>query len=211
MEVVQFALLPHSHCYTAHVWNNWRMNAMKIIFLTLIVAMLAVSTVSAHTRYDVDGGYAIVVGWAEEPPVVDNANAIYIEILDGDDPFVGADQTIDVQLLYAGGTRTMNLEKTAEPGVYHSELFIPTVRGTLDVRVFGELDGTAVDLTAPPEEIASADLLQFPEKLPSEYEQLRSVADLEAAVQSAQTFGLAGIAAGVLGIAIGAVSLLRRK
>ena len=173
--------------------------------------LLAASSVNAHTRYDVDGGYTIVVGWVEEPPVVDNANAIYIEILDGDTLFVGADQTMDVQLLYAGSTYTMNLEETEEPGIYYSELFIPTVRGTLDVRLFGELDGTAVDLATPPEEIASAGQLQFPERVPSEYEQTKLIGELETAVQSARTFGLAGVLAGVLGIAISVFSLLRRN
>lgn len=186
-------------------------NASKLTILALILLLFATAVANAHTRYDVDGGYAIVIGWAEEPPIVDSENAIYVEILDGDAPFVGADQTIDIQLLYAGSTRTMNLEPTDEPGVYHSEQFIPTVRGTLDVRVYGELDGTPVDLTAPPEQITSAGQLQFPERVPSEYDQSQSIAELEEAVQSARTFGLVGTVAGVLGVLIGLIGVVRRK
>ena len=186
----------------------------KLIAITLLTFVLLLGSTRmthAHTRYDIEGTeYAIVVGWVHEPPVVDVANQIYIEILDGENGFVGAEQTVDVQLQYAGKNYTMNLHESDKPGVYASDTFIPTVRGTLDVRIFGDLAGSAVELTAAPEEIASAGQLQFPERVPSAYDQSTKMADLEAAVQSARTIGMGGIVAGVIGIAVGVFGLRKR-
>lgn len=184
---------------------------MKTRFVLLLLLLFVLPTVVfAHTRYEAPP-YAFVVGWVEEPPVVDGNNAIYIEILENEQPFIGAEQTLDAQLQYAGQKYTMNIHDTDAPGIYHSDTFIPTVRGTLDVLLTGELNGTTIELLTEPEEVVSAGQLHFPERLPSQFEQLTQLNDLADQVRSARLFGLVGTVLGVLGVGVGAFSLFKRN
>ena len=176
------------------------------------------SAAFAHTRYELPP-YSFVVGWMTEPPVVDGDNAVYVEIfVDDDEPFVGAEQTLDAQLQYAGKEYTTNLLSTDEPGVYHSDTFIPTARGTLDVLLIGELEGETIEVVGELEEVVSAGQLQFPERLPSQFEQVTQLDDLKTQVDdlsgqlsSARLFGLIGTVLGVLGLGLGGFSLFKRK
>lgn len=183
--------------------------AAAVVVLLLSALGLIVPAALAHARVEI-GPYVVVIGWLTEPPIVGERNALYFEITEGETPVVGAEATLDAEIGYGGRTMRVNLNPTAEPGVYTAELF-PTVRGQYDVRLFGTLGETAVDAVLEPEEVLPASQLHFPEPLPDLPALQAQVAALEEQAQSARLFGLAGLVVGALGVALAAVALLRRR
>ena len=188
----------------------------KRLFLWGTAVLLAVLTLTqtshtalAHTRVEV-GPYAIVVGWLQEPPIVGERNALVLEITEDEQPVTGAEATLDVEVLYAGRTWRVNMNPTATPGLYTATLF-PTVRGVYTTRLFGTLGSTAVDVELDPEEVLPASNLQFPQALPDTIALQEQVEQLQTDLQTARTWAFVGSGAGLVGVGLGLVGLLRRK
>ncbi|MCA9918931.1 MAG: hypothetical protein KC445_13310 [Anaerolineales bacterium] len=188
----------------------------KRLFLWGTAVLLAVLTLTqtshtalAHTRVEV-GPYAIVVGWLQEPPIVGERNALVLEITEDEQPVTGAEATLDVEVLYAGRTWRVNMNPTATPGLYTATLF-PTVRGVYTTRLFGTLGSTAVDVELDPEEVLPASNLQFPQPLPDTIALQEQVEQLQTDLQTARTWAFVGSGAGLVGVGLGLVGLLRRK
>lgn len=193
-------------------FNQW----MKRFFWWGTAVVLALFTLSqtsqtalAHTRVEV-GPYAIVIGWLQEPPIVGERNALTLEITEDEQPVSGAEATLDVEVLYAGRTWRVNMNPTTTPGLYTATLF-PTVRGVYTTRLFGTLGSTEVDVELDPEEVMPASNLQFPQALPDTITLQEQVNQLQAELQAARTWAFVGSGAGLAGIAVGLVGLLRRK
>jgi hypothetical protein len=149
----------------------------------------------AHTRVEV-GPYALIVGWVSEPPIVGERNALYIEILENEQPLTGAEATLDGELQYGDRTFRVNLNPTSEPGIYHAELF-PTVRGQYALRLFGTLGETDVDETIEPEEVFAASRLHFPEPQPDPRDLQQEIAQLQSDLQTARALAIGGLLVGV--------------
>jgi hypothetical protein len=184
----------------------------RIIFLAaaLLLLLLATTTTAhAHTRVEV-GPYALIVGWVSEPPIVGERNALYIEIFENEQPLSGAEATLDGELQYGDRTFRVNLNPTAEPGIYHAEIF-PTVRGQYALRLFGTLGEMDIDETIEPEEVFAASRLHFPEPQPDPRELQREIAQLQSDLQSARALAIGGLLVGVLGLITGGISLVRRR
>ena len=179
------------------------------VFLALFALGQTNRTALAHTRVEV-GPYAIVVGWLQEPPIVGERNALTLEITEDDQPVTDAEATLDVEVLYAGRTWRVNMNPTTTPGLYTATLF-PTVRGVYTTRLFGTLGSTDVDVELDPEEVMPASNLQFPQPLPDTVALQEQVEQLQADLQTARTWAFVGSGAGLAGIALGLVGLLRRK
>ncbi|WP_420627659.1 hypothetical protein [Candidatus Leptofilum sp.] len=179
------------------------------VFLALLTFSQTSSTALAHTRIEV-GPYAIVVGWLQEPPIVGERNAITIEVTEDEQPVAGAEATLDVEVLYAGRTWRANMNPTETPGLYTATLF-PTVRGVYTTRLFGTLGSTEVDVEVDPEEVLPASNLQFPQPLPDSIALQEQVAQLEAELQTVRTWSFVGSGAGLVGILLGLIGLLRRR
>ncbi len=179
------------------------------VFLALFALSQTNQTALAHTRVEV-GPYAIVIGWLQEPPIVGERNALTLEITEDEQPVSGAEATLDVEVLYAGRTWRVNMNPTTTPGLYTATLF-PTVRGVYTTRLFGTLGSIDVDVELDPEEVLPASNLQFPEPLPDTIALQEQVDQLEAELQAARTWAFVGSGAGLLGIGLGLVGLLRRK
>ena len=102
----------------------------------------------------------------------------------------GLEQLLRVEITHvpSGASKVLNLQADAlEPGRYTSERIVPTVPGAYEFRVFGVVDGTAVNEVFPSrgagggfDDVSSATPLQFPESVPSQRE-------LESAVRGAVT------------------------
>jgi hypothetical protein len=188
----------------------------KPLFLWGTAVILALFTLTqtnqlayAHSRVEV-GPYAIVVGWLQEPPIVGERNALTLEITEDEAPVMGAEATLDVEVLYAGRTWRVNMNPTETPGLYTATLF-PTVRGVYTTRLFGSLGSTDVDVEIDPEEVLPASNLQFPQPLPDPIGLQEQVDQLQAELQAARTWSYVGSGAGLAGILLGLVGLLRRK
>lgn len=175
--------------------------------LMLGLTWSAVQPAVAHERVEL-GPYLVIVGWVEEPVIVNERNAILLEVYEGETPVTGLEGTLKVSVLYAGRTFIGNLSPTGTPGVYHAEIW-PTVRGQYVVQLSGTIGEMAVDELIEPEEVLSANVLQFPESQPEPAQLEASVAELQAQLQTAYILAGAGLVLGGLGVAVAVVSLLR--
>ena len=184
---------------------------MRIFVLISVVVGLwlatAVST-QAHERVGI-GPYTVIVGWENEPVIVDERNAVIVHIYREGAPVTGLEGTLRLELLYAGRSFRGNLHPSGEPGHYRAEV-LPTVRGQYTVRLFGQIEDFELDEQIDPEEVLAGRILQFPEAQPDQRELLATIATLEAQAARANQLALAGVIAGLLGISLAAVSLVRR-
>lgn len=187
------------------------------VWLTLLLGLILVSMITklayAHERVEI-GPYVLVVGWVNEPAIVGERNALFLEVLENEEPVTGVEGTLDAELQYGGRTFRSNLMPTTTPGHYTVEFF-PTVRGQYAVRLFGAIGDTEVDEVVEPEEVFSGERIQFPEPEPSvlelQKETERQMAELESKVQTAQLVAFAGVGIGLVGISLAAFILVRRR
>lgn len=186
----------------------------KFTFLFALLAVFGLMIVTAdtalaHDRVEV-GPYLLIIGWENEPPVVGDRNFLIIDITRDGQPVEDVEATLDLQIVYGGRTLTANLNPTLTPGRYKVDVY-PTVRGQYIVEFNGMIEDTAVDVQSEPEEVLPASVLQFPESPPDTLELQSELDELTGQLQTARTMGIAGLAAGILGIIVGAAALLLKR
>jgi hypothetical protein len=143
---------------------------MKKRFLFLSVAKVAIAMVglaslaSAH-EHDTfkigDKYYLLTVGSLNEPFIVDNISGVDLRVSQVSGPgsngaskatgkgtpVTGLEQSLRVELAAGNKKETLSFDPSAkDPGAYAAS-FIPTVRTTYSYRIFGTINGSAVDLT----------------------------------------------------------------
>lgn len=179
------------------------------VAVLLLLGLFSVQTALAHVRVDV-GPYAIVFGWLTEPPIVGERNAVIVEISQDGEPVTGAEVNLSIELLYGSESFRANLNPTTTPGFYTVDVF-PTIRGQYQVRLFGELPETAVDVTAEPEPVFAGDRIQFPEPLPDSWELQKTIHTLENNLQSARTISMVAVVTAVLALLLAIFGLVRKR
>ena len=141
----------------------------KIFVFACLIALMALltsyQTVLAHETITV-GDYEIEIGWANEPPVVGQRNAIEINVSNtssGEAQPVEDVSSLVVSVSYGGETKTLTLQPAGEDtsGQFVAPI-LPTVPGQYSLLLDGTLGDTAVDAEVEPEEVQPADTLQFP-------------------------------------------------
>jgi hypothetical protein len=142
----------------------------KLLITASLLAMIAFltsyQTVLAHEHITV-GDYEIEIGWANEPPVAGQANGIAISVSDtssAEAQPVEDVSSLTVGVSYGGQSKTLTLEPLGEdtPGQFVAPI-LPTVPGQYTVILGGKLgETTFVDAQVEPEEVATADTIQFP-------------------------------------------------
>jgi X-X-X-Leu-X-X-Gly heptad repeat protein len=181
-----------------------------------------------------------VVGWVVEPPYVDEVNAVdfwahYINAscpqgtVSTSCPVYGLDQTLQVQVITGGQSQTLtfspNLSNDVPPLFYgeYTANIEPTVAGSYSFRIFGNMNGTAVDETfvcGPTtfECVDPASEVQFPQQIPAGHDlqvglaNLQSqVAQLQSGIGTAYAIAGGGVVVGIVGIAVGAMALRKSK
>jgi hypothetical protein len=144
---------------------------MNTIFLTLFGVIIAVSMLAApvlqisyaHQRalFEINGkDYLFVVGSANEPLYVDDKTAATLDAywpnatdptntrVNGTQPITGLEDMLQVEVIAGDKNMTSNLEPAyGKLGSYESETFYPTVATTFDYRIYGDINGTAFDVT----------------------------------------------------------------
>jgi hypothetical protein len=193
-----------------------RPRLLRSIIVALVIALGLVGVASqpalAHTRVEI-GPYVIVLGWLQEPAIVGERNALTLEITVDESPVVGAESSLDAELLYAGRAFRTNLVPSLTPGLYTAEIF-PTVRGQYEIHLFGTLGDLEIDETLEPEEVFPASRIQFPEPQPDLRDLQREwesrLAQVESQLQTARVLAIGGLATGLIGIGLAAFTLWRR-
>ena len=241
----------------------FRKNILLAAFIGATLG-LTIGSALAHEGREV-GEYRFVVGWMDEPTYEGVRNGAELSVtrigetiqtghghdskdsgqgmsmgMDGhgeEAPVEGLEKTLQVEVTHVSSkaSRVMNLRSVRnEPGRYAADL-IPTAPGVYEFRVFGSVEGTAIDETFISrgggggfDDVRSPTDLHFPERLPevreiesavrgalSTSEQAQdSALQAEEGASSASTLATAAIVLGVLGIACGVggfVAATRRR
>jgi len=179
------------------------------VALTMAVG---VGAALAHESRDV-GEYTLVVGFLDEPVYAGLKSGLDLRISAGEPPVEGAEETLEAEVTFGDQTRPLEISPSfGEPGAYRS-IFFPTAAGSYTFRIFGEIDGTAIDesFTSGPDTFG--DILdtaggQFPVVYPAIADLARDAeAGAGAATMATIALGLgaAGLLAGLvaLGVALG--------
>jgi hypothetical protein len=185
------------------------------------------SNAEAHERRAV-AQYTFVVGWLNEPAILNQPNAIDLRIsrTDGAVPVTGLEQTIKAQASIEG----KNLDVAVRPrfntlGAYDGRM-IPTKEGAYTFTFTGTVEGMTLNekFTAGPGTFGLIEEgVQFPDPLVSNQQLDESLSGLEQRVvtlesgdsgggdsDSAMTVGIAGVVIGLLGLALAGFSLMRK-
>jgi hypothetical protein len=139
----------------------------KVVAIGLSVAALAIIFTyqigSAHTTIHV-GNYDVEIGWADEPPIVGQRNAVVVNVSNTK----AANSVVDISKLtvdvnYGGQTKTLILQPLSEDTTnQYIGPILPTVAGQYTVQLRGQLDSTNISSDVQPEEVVPADTLAFP-------------------------------------------------
>jgi hypothetical protein len=202
---------------------KFRSGLGALLGLVLVLALiLPGSNASAHTSF-LAGPYNVEIGWLNEPPVVGQANAIVVNLSAGDQaqsetgtaqpaataaPLKMDYSGLALTVSYGGQTKTLNLEPQSEDTPYNlMGVMTPAVMGKYTVQVSGKLSGdlgaTDVSISTQPEEVVGLDAVAFP-----------NLSAEQTAPQASSAgpgwMAIAGLAAGVLGILLAIIALVRR-
>ncbi len=182
-------------------------------------------TASAHETREVEGEFEFVVGFMDEPAYVNQLNGIDLRIShlnghnddhddghddddhdhNGDDPVLNAHETLNATIIFGDQTMDVDLRPVwGQDGAYTADV-LPTETGTYSFRFHGQIDGVEIDETF--------------QGGPDTFSEIESTSDLAfpsgAAVDSADdgdqaaAFGIAGVVAGLLGLAVGGAALYK--
>jgi hypothetical protein len=182
------------------------------------------SAASAHERRTVAGKYVFVVGFLNEPALVEEPNGIDLRVTNAqtNEPVEGLEKTLKAEIIVGDQKKTVDLRaRFGQKGAYTADI-IPTKAGTWAFRFFGTVEGTPVDerFESGPgrfNDVQPKSELQFPVTLPTlgELAQQRagapeasgqqtvSPADVQRALDRADTALRIGLILGLLGIGVG--------
>ena len=199
----------------------------------IAVASLGPAGVALAHERRVVGSYALIVGYLVEPAYVGDKNAIELKVLatGTNEPVDGLEKTLKAAIAFGGGQfKEFPLRPwPGTPGGYLADV-IPTRVGSYRFRFTGTVGTTKIDeeFESGPGRFADvevADKLQFPEVVaaPAQVAQAAKRAEERAAAaeaaldtvaaqaSAARTFGIAGVLAGVAGLAVAGWSMIRRR
>jgi hypothetical protein len=190
------------------------LRACSFAFLLLLVSA---GVALAHEQRKV-GKYTFVVGFASEPALVSMPNSIDLRVTNTDakTPVEGLDKTLQAEVIFGGKKTPLKLRaRFGQPGAYLGD-FIPTRSGTYIFHLTGKVEDTTIDeqFESGPNtfsDVQDTAEMQFPEPVPAPADLARQVQAAQSAAAGAQTFGIAGVVAGILGLIAGGVALLRRR
>ena len=192
-----------------------RFNLMLAVLLALVLAGTGVAL--AHETRAV-GKYKFVVGFLNEPALLNEPNALDVRVTISDTAKAveGLDKTVKAEIIFGGSTMPLALSaRFGQPGAYDA-FFIPTRAGTYIFHFTGQIEGTNIDekFESGPgrfNDVTDTSTLQFPVKVPAPADMLAQLKSAQDAAASAQTLAYIGIAVGVVGLVVGGLGFMRRK
>lgn len=190
---------------------------LPIAFVMGLLLIATTGVANAHERREV-GEYTFVVGFGVEPALVDEPNSLSLRVTRGQgdaaEPVEGLQETLEAEIIYGGETMPLELRGAFnDPGHYVADV-IPTATGTFSFRIFGTIEGTAIDetFTGGPDtfsEVLGKDAMSFPGG--DGGGSGGSVAEAQDTADSAQTIGIIALIAGLLGLGAGVAALLMAR
>lgn len=186
---------------------------LAALLVAAIGAGLLIGSVAAHERRDV-GEYQFVVGFLNEPAIIEEPNGLSLRVTRGEEPVEGLVGSLQAEILY--GDERLPLELRAafgDPGHYVSDV-IPTETGTYSFHIFGDIEGSPVDETfvGGPDtfsEVEGRDAMTFPNQIGTVGDVQATAADAEDSAGTAMMLGIGGLVAGLLGLVLGGLAFAR--
>ncbi len=180
-----------------------------IIFCSLLAIFSAVQVASAHETVSV-GDYAVEYGWVSEPAVVGQPNAVVINLTSTITPTTGTPAEIDISglqimVVFGPQSKQLVLQPLGEntPGQYIAPV-TPMLPGIYTIHLGGSIGSTAFNTDVQPEEVKTADVVQFPAVDPTAASATTPTLGL------AGWLGIAGIVLGAFGTAFGVIAFTRK-
>lgn len=177
-----------------------------------LTVLLGSGVASAHEKRQV-GAYTFVVGFLNEPAIVDQPNSIDLTITDSNNqPVNGAEKTLKALIIYGGVTQDMTLSpRFNTPGKYNA-YFIPTKTGNWKFHFTGSVNNQNVDelFTSGPgrfNDVASTSDLDFPTKTPDLVNLTAQTSSAQSSADTARTLAIVGIVVGATGAVLGIAGL----
>ena len=185
----------------------------------LLAALLVPLAASAHQTVT-DQGYDIEYGWVNEPVIINQPNAVVINITkhgittNTTATPAGVDVSgLVISASYGGQVKTLALQPLAEdtPGQFVAPM-MPTVPGKYTLQLSGKIDGHDIDtIQVEPEEAQTPDVVQFPKVADASAAVTAQLAAAQAQASTAQTIAIVGVVLGLIGTALGAYALMRKR
>jgi hypothetical protein len=181
-----------------------------LLVLSLLVGILSIVTVvSAHQTITV-GDFAVEYGWVNEPAVVGQPNAVVINLTSTISPTNTASPEIDISALqisvvFGPETKLLTLQPLGEntPGQYIAPI-TPMLPGVYTIHLGGNIGTTMFNTDVQPEEVKTADVVQFPASAPAQ------TTGTSAGLGLAGWLGIVGIVLGAFGTALGLFAINRQ-
>ncbi|HEY7507577.1 MAG TPA: hypothetical protein VH677_00485 [Nitrososphaera sp.] len=161
----------------------------------LLVAALSLRPAFAHNEAEV-GDIRIIGGWENEPPLLGQFNAIYIQVerISDGSPVTNAFSSTDVNIVKGGESKALEVLPAEEAGVYLADI-IPTQLGQYAITFQGTISGQQVNTQIEIEDVEDSRSLNFPESgdtgtgVPQGFvDEMRAViSDLTTQIDSANT------------------------
>ena len=172
------------------------LRSLGIVLCVFLGLLLITTAVSAHETVTV-GDYEVEYGWVSEPAVVGQPNAVVINLTSTISSTAEVDPSgLQVSAVFGPQSKVLTLQPLGEntPGQFIAPI-TPMMPGVYTVHLGGTIGTTAFNTDVQPEEVKTADVVQFP------------VVDPPQTAAAASSFGLAGWL-GVIGIVLGAVGII---
>jgi hypothetical protein len=198
------------------------MERFFVVVAACAVAMVATGAPAFAHGTRGQGDMEFTVGWANEPALVGQPNAVQLHIEHDGAPLEGAEQTLKVTVGIGDQTTDpMELRTVFDaPGEYRADV-IPTVVGGYTFHFTGTADGEKVDQTfvSPKDgfdEVEGTTDIAFPKQAPTSTELAeklasveRKAADADASASRARFIGFVGVLIAIAGIGLGFFSRRR--
>jgi hypothetical protein len=203
-----------------------RRNVLRALGALLLVGVLLVPLVATAHQTTTDAGYDIEYGWVNEPIIINQPNAVAINITKHAQVSASSTATateaapadVDVsglviQVLYGGQSKTLKLQPLGEdtPGKFVAPM-MPTVAGLYTLQLSGKIDGNDIQtIQVQPEEANTPDLIQFPTGQDPTARLTASVAAAQSQAGTAMIVGIVGVVLGLVGASLGVYGLTRKS
>ncbi len=171
--------------------------------VAFIAAVFSVQIAFAHTTVHV-GNYDVEIGWADEPPIVGQRNAIVVNVSNTTNTSAQVDiSKLTVDVTYGGQTKTLTLQPLSENATnQYVAPILPTIPGQYTVQLRGQLDTTNISQDVTPEEVATDDALAFPNVNTSQQ---------SPSMNWSQWLSIVGLIAGLAGLILATFALRKNR
>jgi hypothetical protein len=187
----------------------------------LLLALLLVPLIASAHQTTTDGDYNIEYGWVNEPVIINQPNAVVINITKTVTATGTTTDTtpadVDVSGLvisasYGGQIKTLKLQPLAEntPGQFVAPM-MPTVAGQYTIMLSGKIDGNPIDsISVQPEDAQTPDVVQFPKAADANAAVTSQFAAIQSQGGTTQLIAIAALVLGLIGTGLGAYALMRK-